>query len=178
MGSEMCIRDRTIPLSSSARIAAFQALKGRRKLVCLTAYTAPMVAALDPFCDLLLVGDSVGMVVYGMETTHEVSLEMMVRHGQAVMRRRQNALVVVDLPKGSYEDSPQQALDNAHLLLDQTGADAVKQEGGADRAATLAYLCSTGIQVMGHIGLLPQSASVMRATGRTTEEAEQLAADM
>jgi len=168
----------TIPLSSSARIAAFQALKGRRKLVCLTAYTAPVAAALDPFRDLLLVGDSVGMVVYGMETTHEVSLEMIVRHGQAVMRRRQNALVVVDLPKGSYEDSPQQALDNAHLLLDQTGADAVKLEGGADRATTLAYLCSTGMQVMGHIGLLPQSASVMRATGRTTEEAEQLAADM
>jgi len=165
-------------MTAPSRIAAFQALKGQRKLVCLTAYTAPMAAALDPYCDLLLVGDSVGMVVYGMDTTHDVDLQMMIRHGQAVMRRRQNALVVVDLPKGSYEDSPEQALSSAQLMISETGADAVKLEGGADRAATLSYLCSKGIQVMGHIGLLPQSATAMRATGQTAAEADQLAADM
>lgn len=166
------------PMSSSARIAAFQALKAQRKIVCLTAYTAPVTAALDAYCDMLLVGDSVGMVVYGMETTHAVSLEMMIRHGQAVMRRRQNALVVIDLPKGSYEDSPEQALDTARLLVDQTGADAVKLEGGAGMAATIRHLTDNGLAVMGHIGLLPQSAQVMRATGRRKAEAEHLAADM
>ena len=168
----------TTPTSSFARIAAFQALKGQRNLVCLTAYTAPMASALNPYCDLLLVGDSVGMAVYGMDTTHNVDLQMMIRHGQAVMRRRQNALVVVDLPKGSYEDNPEQALHSGQLVITKTGADAVKLEGGADRAATLSYLCGKGIQVMGHIGLLPQSATAMRATGQTAAEADQLAADM
>ena len=164
--------------SSSARIAAFQALKGQRKIVCLTAYTAPVAAALDGQCDMLLVGDSVGMVVYGMESTHAVTLEMMICHGQAVMRRRQNALVVVDLPKGCYEDSPEQALASAATLLDQTGADAVKLEGGADMAATIRHLTNRGVAVMGHIGLLPQSAQVMRATGRSAAEADQLEQDI
>ena len=165
-------------MTTPARIAAFQALKNRRKLVCLTAYTAPMTTALDPYCDLLLVGDSVGMVVYGMDSTHNVDLQMIIRHGQAVMRRRKNALVVVDLPKGSYDDSPEQALSSAQLVIDETGADAVKLEGGAGMAPTISHLCSTGIQVMGHIGLLPQSATVMRATGQTAAEAEQLCQDM
>ena len=137
-----------------------------------------MAATLDPYCDLLLVGDSVGMVVYGMDNTHDVDLQMMIRHGQAVMRRRQNALVVVDLPKGSYEDSPEQALRSARLVLGETGADAVKLEGGTDKAATIRHLSDHGIQVMGHIGLLPQSAPVMRATGRTAAEAKQLDTDM
>ena len=109
-------------MTAPSRIAAFQALKGQRNLVCLTAYTAPMASALNPYCDLLLVGDSVGMAVYGMDTTHNVDLQMMIRHGQAVMRRRQNALLVVDLPKGSYEDSPEQALSSAQLMISETGA--------------------------------------------------------
>ena len=165
-------------MTAPSRIAAFQALKGQRKLVCLTAYTAPMAAALDPYCDLLLVGDSVGMVVYGMDTTHDVDLQMMIRHGQAVMRRRQNALIVVDLPKGSYENSPEQATATARLLLDQTGADAVKLEGGTGMSATIRHLSDNGIAVMGHIGLLPQSAQALRAIGRNKTEADQLAADM
>ena len=165
-------------MTAPSRITAFQALKGQRKIVCLTAYTATVAAALDAYCDMLLVGDSVGMVVYGMETTHAVSLEMMIRHGQAVMRRRHKALVVIDLPKGSYENSPEQAMATARLLLDQTGADPVKLEGGTGMAATVRHLTDNGLTVMGHIGLLPQSAHAMRATGRSRAEADQLAADM
>ena len=95
----------------SARITQFKALKGQRKIVCLTAYSAPMAHALDAHCDLLLVGDSVAMVLYGMDTTQGADLDMMIQHGQAVMRRRQNALVIIDLPAGSYENSPKQALE-------------------------------------------------------------------
>ena len=108
----------------------FVALKGQRKIVCLTAYSAPMANVLDPHCDLLLVGDSVGMVVYGMDTTQNVDLNTMIRHGQAVMRRRKSALVVIDLPSGSYENSPKQALVSANEIITKTGADAVKLEGG------------------------------------------------
>ena len=92
----------------------FVALKGQRKIVCLTAYSAPMANVLDPHCDLLLVGDSVGMVVYGMDTTKNVDLNTMIQHGQAVMRRRKSTLIVIDLPSGSYENSPKQALVSAN----------------------------------------------------------------
>ena len=164
----------------SARIAQFKALKGQRKIVCLTAYSAPMAHALDAHCDLLLVGDSVAMVLYGMDTTQGADLDMMIRHGQAVMRRRQNALVIIDLPAGSYENSPQQALASARRVLDETGADGVKLEGGSDIAGHVALLAESGIAVLAHIGLLPQhvsSKSGFRITGRKAEEAAQLAAD-
>lgn len=164
-------------VSTSERISAFQAIKGQRKIVCLTAYTAPMAAALDPWCDLLLVGDSVGMVVYGMTDTKHVTLEIMIRHAQAVIRRRKTAVVVVDLPRGSYESGPEQALVSATQILQQTGADAVKLEGGIEVAASIERLRNNGIQVMGHIGLLPQRSDVMRITGRTDAEEKSLLAD-
>ena len=139
-----------------------------------------MANALDPHCDLLLAGDSVGMVVYGMDTTQNVDLNTMIRHGQAVMRRRKSALVVIDLPSGSYENSPEQALANANEIISKTGADAVKLEGGTDLAPHVKCLVESGIPVLGHIGLLPQCAvagSAFRITGRTADQASQLHAD-
>ena len=162
------------------QIADFMALKGQRKIVCLTAYSAPMAHALDPHCDMLLVGDSVAMVIYGMNTTQNADLDMMVRHGEAVMRRRKSSLVVIDLPAGSYENSPAQALASASEIMAKTGADAVKLEGGTDLAPHVKCLVDSGIPVLGHIGLLPQHAiagAAFRITGRSEEEANQLHKD-
>ena len=162
------------------QIADFMALKGQRKIVCLTAYSAPMAHALDPHCDMLLVGDSVAMVIYGMGTTQNADLDMMIRHGEAVMRRRKSSLVVVDLPAGSYENSPPQALASASEIMAKTGADAVKLEGGTDLAPHVKCLVDSGIPVLGHIGLLPQHAvagAAFRITGRSEEEANQLHKD-
>ena len=158
----------------------FVALRGQRKIVCLTAYSAPMAKVLDPHCDLLLVGDSVGMVVYGMDNTQNVDLNTMIRHGQAVMRRRKSALVVIDMPSGSYETSPEQALVSANEVITKTGADAVKLEGGADFAPHVKCLVESGIPVLGHIGLLPQrtvAGKNFRITGRTSDEVSQLHID-
>ena len=162
------------------QIADFMALKGQRKIVGLTAYSAPMAHALDPHCDMLLVGDSVAMVIYGMDTTQNADLDMMIRHGEAVMRRRKSSLVVIDLPAGSYENSPAQALASASEIMVKTGADAVKLEGGTDLAPHVKCLVDSGIPVLGHIGLLPQhvvSGAVFRITGRSEEEANQLHKD-
>ena len=162
------------------QIADFMALKGQRKIVCLTAYSAPMAHALDPHCDMLLVGDSVAMVIYGMDTTQNADLDMMIRHGEAVMRRRKSSLVVIDLPAGSYENSPPQALASASEIMAKTGADAIKLEGGTDLAPHVKCLVDSGIPVLGHIGLLPQHAvagAAFRITGRSEEEANQLHKD-
>ena len=139
-----------------------------------------MAKALDSYCDLLLVGDSVAMVVYGMDTTQSADLDMMVRHGHAVMRRRQSALVVIDLPTGSYENSPKQALASANEIISQTGVDAVKLEGGTGLNPHVKCIVESGIPVLGHIGLLPQRAVTGKAfciTGRSADEASQLHAD-
>ena len=162
------------------QIADFMALKGQRKIVCLTAYSAPMAHALDPHCDMLLVGDSVAMVIYGMDTTQNADLDMMIRHGEAVMRRRKSSLVVIDLPAGSYENSPPQALASASEIMAKTGADAVKLEGGTNLSPHVKCLVDSGIPVLGHIGLLPQHAiagAPFRITGRSEEEAHQLHKD-
>ena len=164
----------------SARIKQFKSLKGQRKIVCLTAYSAPMTHALDPHCDLLLVGDSVAMVLYGMDTTRGANLDMMIRHGQAVMYRRQTAVVIIDLPADSYETSPEHALTTADRVLDDTSADGVKLEGGRQIAGHVARLVESDIAVLAHIGLLPQKAksrSGFRMTGYATQEAEQLTSD-
>jgi 3-methyl-2-oxobutanoate hydroxymethyltransferase len=150
-----------------------RARKGGEPIVCLTAYTAPVAEILDPHCDLLLVGDSVGMVLHGLPNTVGVTLEMMILHGQAVMRGAQRAMVVVDMPFGSYEGGPEIAFANAARVLKQTGAQAVKVEAGPSIAATIAYLVERGIPVMGHVGLRPQAVNVdgkFRAKGRTREE--------
>ena len=157
-----------------------RARKGGEPIVCLTAYTAPMAEILDPHCDVLLVGDSLGMVVHGMPNTVGVTLEMMILHTQAVMRGSSHAMVVVDMPFGSYEAGPEIAYANAARLLKETGAQAVKVESGPTVAKSIAFLTQRGIPVMGHVGLLPQAVNVdgkFRAKGRTPEErAEVLAA--
>jgi 3-methyl-2-oxobutanoate hydroxymethyltransferase len=157
------------------RLAApdITALKGRTPIVCLTAYTAPVAEILDPVCDILLVGDSVGMVLHGLDNTVGVTLEMMILHGQAVMRGSRRAMVVVDMPFGSYEGRPETAYDNAVRVMKETGAQAIKVESGPAVAETIAYMVERGVPVMGHVGLRPQSVLVdgrFRARGRTNAE--------
>ena len=137
------------------------ARKGKDPIVCLTSYHAHTAKLIDPHVDLLLVGDSLGMVMYGMETTLSVTLEMMIAHGAAVVRGSQKALVVIDLPFGTYEESPAHAFHNAARAIKETGAQAVKLEGGARMEATARHLTQRGIPVMGHIGLTPQNVNVM-----------------
>lgn len=161
------------------------AAKGATPLVCLTAYSAPMAALLDARADILLVGDSLGMVVHGLPTTVGVTLDMMILHGQAVMRASHRAFVVIDMPFGSYEASVEQAFMNASRVMKETGCQAVKIEAGEYAAATVRYLVERGVPVMAHVGLRPQATNVdggFRARGRTPEErgrvmAEAIAAD-
>ena len=151
--------------------------KGKEPVVCLTAYDAPTAAILDEYCDLILVGDSVGMVVHGLTTTVGVTLDMMILHGKAVMRGSQKALVVVDLPFGSYEDSPITAFKNASRVMMETGCQAVKIESGSYAAETISYLVERGIPVMSHVGLRPQSMNVLggfRARGRDKKIADEI----
>jgi 3-methyl-2-oxobutanoate hydroxymethyltransferase len=157
-----------------------RARKGGEPIVCLTAYTAPVAQILDAHCDLLLVGDSVGMVVHGMANTVGVTLEMMIMHGQAVMRGSERALVVVDMPFGSYEAGAEMAFANATRVLKETGAQAIKVEASPSIGATIAYLVERGIPVMGHVGLRPQAVNVdgrFRAKGRTREERAKVLAE-
>ena len=153
---------------------------GGEPLVMLTAYTVRTAQLLDPHCDMLLVGDSLGQVIYGLPSTVPVTLEMMAAHGAAVVRGSYHAVVVIDMPFGSYEASPQQAFDSAAVLLKQTGAAAVKLEGGAAMAATVRFLSERGIPVMGHVGLTPQAVNVLGgygARGRSEAEAAKILAD-
>jgi 3-methyl-2-oxobutanoate hydroxymethyltransferase len=161
------------------RIAApdISARKGDVPIVCLTAYSAPMAELLDEHCDLLLVGDSLGMVVHGLPNTIGVTLEMMILHGQAVMRGSSRAMVVVDMPFGSYEGAPESAYDNAARVMKETGAGAVKVEAGGAVVDTIAYLVERGIPVMGHVGLRPQAVMTdggFRAKGRCQSERESI----
>jgi 3-methyl-2-oxobutanoate hydroxymethyltransferase len=147
--------------------------KGGEPIVCLTAYDAPTAALLDDHCDLLLVGDSVGMVVHGMPNTVGVTLEMMILHGQAVMRGSKKAMVVIDMPFGSYEGGKELAYENCARVMKETGAQGVKLESGPTVAETIAYLVQRGIPVMGHVGLRPQAVltdGAFKAKGRTDEE--------
>ncbi|CAM3462857.1 3-methyl-2-oxobutanoate hydroxymethyltransferase [Paracoccus nototheniae] len=137
------------------------AAKGKTPLVALTAYSAPMAALVDPHAEVILVGDSLGMVVHGLPSTIGVTLDMMILHGQAVMRGSARAMVVIDMPFGSYEESPEQAFRNAARVMAETGAGAVKLEGGARMAPTIRFLTDRGIPVMAHIGLTPQSSNTM-----------------
>lgn len=138
-----------------------RAMKGATPIVSLTAYTTPMARMMDAHCDFVLVGDSVGMVLHGLPSTLGVTMEMMILHGAAVARGLSNAMMVVDMPFGSYEESPEQAFANAATLMRETGAAAVKLEGGQHMAATIAFLTARGIPVMAHIGLTPQSINTL-----------------
>ena len=145
---------RTMPADILAR-------KGGVPLVCLTAYTTPIAKLVDAHCDIMLVGDSVGMVLHGMPSTLGVTMEMMILHGRAVMRGASRAMVVIDMPFGSYEESPAQAFRNASRLMAETGASAVKLEGGQHMAETIAFLVARGVPVMAHVGLTPQSVNTL-----------------
>lgn len=138
-----------------------RAAKGGTPLVSLTAYTTPMAQMMDAHCDFVLVGDSVGMVLHGLPSTLGVTMEMMIMHGQAVARGLTGAMMVIDMPFGSYEESPQQAFRNAARLMTETNAGAVKLEGGVEMAPTIAFLIKRGIPVMAHIGLTPQSINTL-----------------
>lgn len=154
--------------------------KGGVPIVSLTAYNTTMAAIADAHADFLLVGDSVGMVFHGYETTLPVTLDMMIMHGRAVARGTRRALVVVDMPFGSYEESPQVAFRSAARILKETGCGAVKVEGGRHIAETIRYLVARGIPVMGHVGLTPQSINTLggfRARGRTEDQWDAIEAD-
>jgi len=149
-------------------------------LVMLTAYTARQAQLLDPHCDMLLVGDSLGQVIYGLPSTLPVTLDMMIAHGAAVVRGSYHAVVIVDLPFGSYEVSPQQAFASASRIMAETGAAGVKLEGGTAMAETISFLAQRGIPVMGHIGLTPQAVNALggyAARGRSEEEHAKILAD-
>ena len=156
------------------------ALKGVRPIVSLTAYHAHTAAIADKYCDFLLVGDSLGMVMHGHETTVPVPLELMVMHGRAVVRGAKQSLVVVDMPFGTYEESPSVAFRNCATVMKQTDCGAVKLEGGRRMAETIRYLVDRGVPVMAHIGLTPQSIHVLggfKAQGRTRPEWDALEED-
>ena len=167
-------------LTARQSVPALRARKGGEPIVCLTAYTAPVARLLDPHVDILLVGDSLGMVVYGLDSTLPVTLDMMIAHGAAVVRASERACVVVDLPFGSYQESKEAAFRASARVMAETGAQAVKLEGGLEMAETVAFLTARGIPVMGHVGLTPQSVNTLggyKAVGRDAEAAERIAAD-
>lgn len=156
-------------------IPDIQSRKGQGSIVSLTAYTKPMAAFIDPYVDLILIGDSLGMVSYGMNNTLAVTLDMMIAHSQAVMRGSQRACVIVDLPFGSYQESPQIAYRNCVRVMAETGAQGVKLEGGEEMAETVEFLVKRAIPVMAHVGLMPQHTHVMggfRAQGLNPESQE------
>jgi len=156
------------------------ARKGGQPLVMLTAYTARMAQLLDPHCDLLLVGDSLAQVIYGLDSTVRVTVEMMCAHGAAVVRGSYHSVVAVDLPFGSYEASPAQAFATAARVLAETGAAAVKLEGGVAMAPTVAFLTARGVPVIGHVGLTPQAINALGgygARGRSPAEYDKILAD-
>ncbi|MBL8628092.1 MAG: 3-methyl-2-oxobutanoate hydroxymethyltransferase [Rhodospirillaceae bacterium] len=154
--------------------------KGAEPIVCVTAYTAPMAGFMDDAVDVLLVGDSLGMVLYGFDSTLQVTLDMMINHGAAVVRGSKHACVVVDLPFGSYQAYPADAFKACARVLSETGCAAVKLEGGREMAETIRYLTARGVPVMAHVGLTPQSVNQFggyRTRGRSTVEADNIAAD-
>ncbi len=161
-------------------VTRVSAQKGGDPLVCLTAYTSLTAQLLDDHADLLLVGDSLGMVLYGLDDTLSVTLDMMIAHGKAVMRRSRQACVIVDMPFGSYQESPEIAFRNAAHVMKEVGCAGIKLEGGIEMAETISFLTERGIPVLAHVGLLPQSintAGGFRSHGRGDEEADRILAD-
>ena len=161
-------------------VPAIQKRKGGEPLVMLTAYTARMAQLLDPHCDLLLVGDSLGQVIYGLPSSVPVNLDLMCAHGAAVVRGSYHSVVIVDMPFGSYEASPQAAFASAARIMKETGAAGVKLEGGEAMAETIAFLTARGIPVIGHVGLTPQAVNALGgygARGRSEAEREKILRD-
>lgn len=175
-GREMSVQSQAKRLS----VTQIRGRKGGDKIVCLTAYTAPIARLLDEACDLLLVGDSLAMTIYGFDSTLPVTLDMMIVHGGAVVRATSQALIVVDLPFGSYQESPEQAFRAAARVLAETGCAAVKLEGGEEMAATVDFLVRRGVPVMGHVGLTPQAVNQMggyRSRGHAAAERDKILRD-
>ncbi len=179
---------RANPTPAPVKRLTVPAIRGRKTkgepvaepIVMLTAYTARMAQILDPHCDMLLVGDSLGQVIYGLPSTIPVSLDMMCAHGAAVVRGSWHSVVAIDMPFGSYEASPEQAFESASRILKETGAAAVKLEGGEAMAETVAFLSQRGIPVVGHVGLTPQAVNALggyAARGRSDAEAEKIVRD-
>src|SRR5437868_5704426 len=167
---------------SAKRLSVTQIQRRKRgdKLVCLTAYTASVARALDDEVDLLLVGDSLAMTVYGFDSTLPVTLDMMIAHGAAVVRATEHALITVDLPFGSYQASPEQAFRAAARVLAETGCAAIKLEGGEEMAETVAFLARRGVPVMGHVGLTPQAVNALggyRSRGHAQAERDKIRRD-
>ena len=161
-------------------VTAIRRRKGGDKIVCLTAYTAPIARLLDHEVDLLLVGDSLAMTVYGFDSTLPVTLDMMIAHGAAVVRATEHALITVDLPFGSYQESPEQAFRAAARVLSETGCAAVKLEGGEEMAETVRFLARRGVPVMGHVGLTPQAVNALggyRSRGHGEAERDKIMRD-
>lgn len=160
-------------------VPQIKSMKGQGRIVSLTAYTTPMARMMDEFVDLIIVGDSTGMVAYGMNSTLSVTLDMMINHGRAVTRGASRACVVIDMPFSTYQESPQQAYRNAARVMRETEAQGVKLEGGREMLDTVKFLVERGIPVMPHIGLMPQHVNTMggfKFQGRTPEEVEELVA--
>src|SRR5919202_1468014 len=154
--------------------------KTEQPIVMLTAYTMRLAQLLDPHCDMLLVGDSLGQVIYGLPSTIPVTMDMMCAHGAAVVRGSWHALVAVDMPFGSYEASPEQAFACASRIMKETGCAAVKLEGGEAMAPTVKFLTERGIPVIGHVGLTPQAVNLLGGygpRGREEQEANKIIAD-
>lgn len=165
------------PISTRISTADILRKKNHEKIICLTAYTFPMAKILDEYCDIILVGDSLGMTIYGLPDTVDVTLEMMINHGKAVMKAVKKCFVVVDLPYGTYENSPKQALESAKKVISETGCDAIKIETSHGMASTIKFLVENGVNVMGHVGLLPQSVRKIggyKYQGRDEKSAQEI----
>ena len=170
----------TVPALRGRKTRAGKGFKTEQPIVMLTAYTMRMAQLLDPHCDMLLVGDSLGQVIYGLPSTIPVTLDMMCAHGAAVVRGSWHALVAVDMPFGSYEGSPSEAFASASRVMKESGCAAVKLEGGEAMAPTIAFLTQRGIPVIGHVGLTPQAVNVLGgygARGREAAEADKILRD-
>jgi 3-methyl-2-oxobutanoate hydroxymethyltransferase len=170
----------TVPAIRGRKKAEGKGYKTEQPLVMLTAYTMRMAQLLDPHCEMLLIGDSLGQVIYGLPSTVPVTMEMMCAHGAAVVRGSWHALVAVDMPFGSYEASPSQAFESAARIMKETGCAAVKLEGGEAMAPTVDFLTHRGIPVIGHVGLTPQAVNVLGgygARGKSADEAKKILAD-
>jgi len=166
--------------SQRITVPEIKARKGNNPIVCLTCYHAHTAQLLDNYVDVMLVGDTLGMVIHGMETTLGVTLDLMILHAKAVMRGAKRALVVVDMPFGSYEESPEVAFRNAARVMQETGCSAIKLEGGTRMSQTIRHLTQRGIPVIGHIGMTPQMVQVFggfKTQGRTMEEWPAIEAD-
>ncbi len=151
--------------------------KNREKIICLTAYTFPMAKIIDEYCDIILVGDSLGMTIYGFKDTLDVTLDMMINHGKAVMKAVKKSFVVVDLPFGTYENSKEQALESAKKVIAETGCNAIKIETSRELVPTVKFLVQNNINVMAHVGLMPQHVREIggyRYQGRDEESAREI----